>query len=131
MAELASLPDGAAVATNQVLYNLTRRGIEYDLLRSCRERGIPIMAYSPIEQGRLLRHKVVKRIAVRHGATPAQLCLAWVLRQPGVIAIPKAGTVEHVRENHAALMLKLTEEDFRELDEAFPPPHKARPLETS
>jgi diketogulonate reductase-like aldo/keto reductase len=131
MEELLATPGGSAVSCNQVLYNLSRRGIEFDLLPWCRDHGIPIMAYSPIEQGRLLRHKVVKRIAVRHGATPAQLCLASVLRQPGVVAIPKAGTVEHVRENHAALTLKLTDEDFRELDEAFPPPDEARPLETS
>jgi diketogulonate reductase-like aldo/keto reductase len=129
MEELVALPGGSAVACNQVLYNPSRRGIEFDLLPWCRERGIPIMAYSPIEQGQLLRDRVVKRIAVRHGATPAQLCLAWVLRQQGVIAIPKAGTVEHVRENHGALELQLTDEDLRELDEAFPPPREPQPLE--
>lgn len=129
MEELLRTPGGAAVSCNQVLYNLSRRGIEFDLLPWCRERGIPIMAYSPIEQGRLLRHKAVKTVAVRHDATPAQVCLAWVLRQQDVIAIPKAGTPEHVRENHGALALKLTNDDLKELDAAFPPPHSHKRLE--
>jgi diketogulonate reductase-like aldo/keto reductase len=130
MEELLATPGGSAVSCNQVLYNLRRRGIEFDLLPWCRERGIPVMAYSPIEQGKLLRHKAVKRIASRVGATPAQLCLAWVLRQPNVIAIPKAGTREHVRENHASLGIQWSDSELRELDEAFSPPREARPLET-
>ena len=129
MDELLATPGGSAVSCNQVLYNLRRRGIEFDLLPWSRERGIPLMAYSPIEQGELLRHKVVKRVASRVGATPAQLCLAWVLREPSVMAIPKAGTREHVRENHASLAIELSDADLRELDEAFPPPREARPLE--
>lgn len=129
MEELLAAPGGAAVSCNQVLYNLSRRGIEYDLLPWCRDRGVPIMAYSPIEQARLLRRKVVRHVAVRHEATAAQVCLAWVLRQPGVIAIPKAGSPEHVRDNHGALALRLTDEDHRELDEAFPPPREPQPLE--
>ena len=129
MEELVRTPGGAAVASNQVLYNLSRRGIEHDLLPWCRERGIPIMAYSPIEQGELLEHPVVRRVARRHDATPAQLCLAWVLRQDGVIAIPKAGTPEHVREDHGALGVELTAADLDALDEAFPPPREAQPLE--
>lgn len=129
MEKLVALPGGRAVACNQVLYNLSRRGIEVDLLPWCRERGIPIMAYSPIEQGRLLTHEVVKQIAVRHHATPAQVCLAWVLRQPGVVAIPKAGTPEHVREDHGALALSLTAADLRAVDEAFPAPTAPQPLE--
>jgi diketogulonate reductase-like aldo/keto reductase len=129
MKELERTPGGGAVATNQVLYNLSRRGIEFDLLPWCRARGIPIMAYSPIEQARLLLHPAVRRVAGRHGATPAQICLAWVLRQEGVIAIPKAGTPEHVRENHEALDIRLTKPDLRELDEAFPPPRSPQPLE--
>lgn len=129
MEELLRTPGGSAVSCNQVLYNLSRRGIEFDLLPWCRERGIPIMAYSPIEQAKLLKRKVVKTIALRHEATPAQVCLAWVLRQQDVIAIPKAGTPEHVRENHGAVTLKLTEDDLRELDEAFPPPQGHQPLE--
>jgi diketogulonate reductase-like aldo/keto reductase len=129
MKELLATPGGSAVSCNQVLYNLSRRGIEFDLLPWCRNHGIPIMAYSPIEQARLLANKVVKRVAGRHNATPAQLCLAWVLRQEGVIAIPKAGTPEHVREDYDALEIKLTKEDLRELDEAFPPPREPQPLE--
>ena len=129
MEELLRTPGGSAVSCNQVLYNLSRRGIEFDLLPWCRERGIPIMAYSPIEQSRLLRRKAVKTVAVRLGATPAQVCLAWVLRQQDVIAIPKAGTPEHVSENHGSLALKLTEDDLRELDDVFPPPRKHQPLE--
>lgn len=130
MEELLATPDGSAVSCNQVLYNLRRRGIEFDLLPWCQERGIPVMAYSPVEQGELLRHKAVKRIASRVGATPAQLCLAWVLREPSVIAIPKAGTREHVRENQGSLGIRLSDSDLRELDEAFPPPREAQPLET-
>jgi diketogulonate reductase-like aldo/keto reductase len=129
MEELLATPGGSAVSCNQVLYNLRRRGIEFDLLPWCRERGIPMMAYSPVEQGELLRNKAVKRIASKVGATPAQLCLAWVLRQPNVIAIPKAGTREHVRENHASLGVQLSDVELQALDEAFPPPREARPLE--
>jgi diketogulonate reductase-like aldo/keto reductase len=129
MAELESLPGGGAVATNQVLYNLTRRGIEHDLLPHCRGRGIPVMAYSPIEQGRMLRHPALAKVAARNSASPAQVGLAWVLRQPGVIAIPKAGRPEHVRDNRAALDLTLTADDLAELDAAFPPPRGPRPLE--
>lgn len=129
MKELLSMPGGSAVSCNQVLYNLSRRGIEFDLLPWCRDHEIPIMAYSPIEQARLLAHKVVRRVAGRHNATPAQLCLAWVLRQEQVIAIPKAGSPEHVREDYDALEIKLTPEDLHELDEAFPPPREPQPLE--
>ena len=127
--ELAALPGGEACATNQVLYNLTRRGIEWDLLPWCRERAMPIMAYSPIEQGRLLRKSALKEVAARHGATPAQVALAWVLREPGVIAIPKAGDASHVRENRMALDIRLTAQDLAALDRAFPPPTRKQPLE--
>jgi diketogulonate reductase-like aldo/keto reductase len=132
MAELLALPDGRGepVACNQVLYNLTRRGIEFDLLPwSWAERAVPIMAYSPIEQGRVLRHPEVRRIAREHAATAAQVALAWVLRQEGVIAIPKAGTPEHVREDRGALDVQLTREDQAALDKAFPPPRRAVPLD--
>jgi diketogulonate reductase-like aldo/keto reductase len=129
MTELIGLAGGAAVATDQVLYNLTRRGIEYDLLPWCRQHGIPVMAYSPIEQGRLLAHRAVRSIAERHRATPSQVALAWVLRQDRVIAIPKAATPAHVRENRAALDLVLTEEDIVALDRTFPPPRKPQALE--
>lgn len=129
MKELLRAPGGDAVATNQVLYNLTRRGIEFDLLSQAQQRGLPLMAYSPIEQGRLSHYPEVQDIAERHGVTPAQVALAWVLRQQGVIAIPKASRVEHVQQNRAALDLQLTEQDLAELDEAFPPPSSPEPLE--
>ncbi|HEY0844863.1 MAG TPA: aldo/keto reductase [Noviherbaspirillum sp.] len=129
MEELVALPGGDRVATNQVLYNLTRRGIEHDLLPWCRARGIPVMAYSPIEQGRLVGHRALRDLAARHGATTAQLALAWTLRDKGVVAIPKAGTVAHVEENRAALDLRLSPQDLAELDRAFPAPDGPVPLE--
>lgn len=129
MAELWRLPGGPGAATNQVLYNLTRRGIEYDLVPWCRERGVPIMAYSPIEQGRMLNHPALQSVALRHGATPAQVALAWLLRQDGLIVIPKAGRPAHARENRAALDLRLTEPDLTELSHAFPAPTGPTPLE--
>jgi diketogulonate reductase-like aldo/keto reductase len=129
MQELLGERGGDKVAVNQVLYNLTRRGIEYDLQPLLRKRAIPIMAYSPIEQGRLLNAPVLRAIAQRHDATPAQIALAWLLRQEQIIAIPKAATVAHVKENRAALDLKLTDKDLAELDQAFPPPDEATPLE--
>jgi diketogulonate reductase-like aldo/keto reductase len=128
MIELRGLTGGADVAADQVLYNLTRRGIEYDLLPWCRKRSTPIMAYSPIEQGRLLGHRALKSIAARHDARPAQVALAWVLQQDGVVAIPKAANVAHVRENRGALALRLTRQDLAALDRAFPAPTEATPL---
>jgi diketogulonate reductase-like aldo/keto reductase len=131
MEELAAetLGTGALVATNQVLYNPMRRGIEYDLLPWCQARGIPAMAYSPIEQGALATHRALRAIGDRHGATPAQVALAWVLRQPGVIAIPKAGQPAHVRENRQALDIRLTTADLEQVDAAFAPPTRKVPLE--
>ena len=129
MEELAALAGGTAVATNQVLYNLARRGIEADLLLWCRSRHIPIMAYSPVEQGRLVRDRALARVAERHGATPAQIALAWLLRQDDMMVIPKATSLDHVRENRAALDIELSKADLAELDQAFPPPRGAQPLE--
>ena len=129
MRELWEHESGRRIATNQVLYNLTRRGIEYDLLPWCREREVPVMAYSPIEQGRLLGDSELKRIADRHSATPAQIAIAWVLAAEGVCAIPKAATREHVEQNHAALDIELSEEDLAALDVRFPAPGHAVPLE--
>ena len=126
---LAALPGGRACVTDQVLYNLSRRGIEFDLLPWCFKQGISVMAYSPVEQGRILGHKALKQVAQRLGATPAQVALAGVLRQDGVVAIPKAGSVAHVRGNRKALDLKLDARALSALDQAFPPPKKARPLE--
>ncbi|MCX6464507.1 MAG: aldo/keto reductase [Pseudonocardiales bacterium] len=120
---------GDSCATNQILYNLTRRGPEYDLLPWLRTHRIPVMAYSPIEQGRLLGHPRIAEVAARYGATPAQVALAWLLRQEGVAAIPRSSRPEHTRENAEARAVHLGEQDLAELDEAFPPPTGPRPLE--
>ena len=120
---------GDATATNQLLYNLSRRGIEYDLMPFCRARNIPIMAYSPIEQGRLLTHPGLREVAKRHGATAAQVALAWLLRQDSIITIPKATTLKHIDDNLAALSLRLTPQDLATLDRHFPPPTRAKPLD--
>jgi diketogulonate reductase-like aldo/keto reductase len=129
MEEAIDYPGGEAIATDQVLYNLARRGVEWDLLPWCRKYSITVMAYSPIEQGRVLDNTVLKAIASRHKATPAQIALAWLLRQDGVIAIPKSSRHEHVLENHASLNVILTEDDLTDLDRAFPPPRTRKPLE--
>jgi diketogulonate reductase-like aldo/keto reductase len=129
MEELVTLPGGEKCATNQVLYNLKRRRIEYDLVPFCRARKIPVMAYSPIEQGRLLGISVLQTVAGRHGATPAQVALAWLLSQEGTIVIPKATDPKHARDNIAALDLRLTAEDYADLDRAFPSPQKKYALD--
>ena len=129
MEDLAGLPDGGNVKTNQVLYNLVRRGPEFDLAPWSRQRGIPLMAYSPVEQGALARNTGLDAVAARHNATAAQIALAWVMQQEGVIAIPKASSQEHVRQNFAALDIKLTAGDLADLDRAFPPPTRKRGLE--
>jgi len=129
MEELAGLPAGGNVQTNQVLYNLSRRGPEFDLAPWSRQRSIPLMAYSPVEQGALARNARLEAIAARYNATAAQIALAWVMTQDGVIAIPKASRQEHVRQNVAALDIKLTGEDLADLDRAFPPPTRKRGLE--
>ena len=134
MEEAFDLPGGDEVATDQVLYNLAHRGIEWDLIPWCRARRIPIMAYSPVghdaaEQKRLFRQPTVKSIASRHDATPAQVALAWLLSQPDIVAIPKAVRSEHIRENRAALEIELTDRDIKELDKAFPAPDRKIPLE--
>jgi len=127
MEELTDLEGGADCVTNQVLYNLTRRGIEWDLLPWCRRNHMPITAYSPIEQGRLLSHRGLDEVAKRHGATSAQIALAWVLSS-GSIAIPKARSDAHVRENRAAADIQLTTQDLAVLDRSFPPPRRKEPL---
>jgi diketogulonate reductase-like aldo/keto reductase len=129
MAELESVPDGGNCTANQVLYNLTQRGIEWDLLPWCRERRIAVMAYSPLDQaGRLLKSKALSAIASRHGATTAQVALAWLLSQSAVASIPKAATEAHVRANRAAADIQLSPADLAEIDAAFPPPARKVPL---
>lgn len=129
MGELSKMPDGDTAATNQVVYNLTRRGIEFDLMPWLHQHKMPLMAYSPIEQGRLLGHPALAAIAARHNATPAQVALAWLMRHDDVIVIPKATQIAHVDDNLAALDLLLTHDDFAALDRAFPPPSHAEPLD--
>lgn len=129
MQEAIALPGGTAIATNQVLYNLTRRGIEWNLLPWCRQHSMPIMAYSPIEQGRLLNHRVLKAIAQDREVTTAQIAIAWLLHQEEVIVIPKSSRIEHVKQNFAALDLRLNAEELAMLDSAFPPPTRSVPLE--
>jgi len=125
--ELWRLPGGSACTTNQVLYNLMRRGIENGLLPWCREMRVPVMAYSPLEQGKLLANRALKEMAAARGVTPAQIALAWLLRHDGFIVIPKAADPDHVRENRAALDLKLGHEELTRLDRIFPRPrHKGR-----
>ncbi|KQZ28338.1 aldo/keto reductase [Caulobacter sp. Root1472] len=120
---------GEDCATNQILYNLSRRGPEFELLPWLQQRSVPVMAYSPVEQGRLVGHSALRGIADRKNVTPAQVALAWLLRQPGVIAIPKASSVAHVRDNRAAADLVLDDDDLAALDHAFPKPSRGRPLE--
>ena len=120
---------GRACAANQVLYNLTRRGIEHDLTGWSARHKIPIMAYSPVEQGRLAKHRGLDAVAKAHGVTPAQIALAFVLAQPNFIAIPKATEPAHVRENAAAAEIALSAADLAALDAAFPPPRRKTSLE--
>jgi diketogulonate reductase-like aldo/keto reductase len=122
MAEWAALHGGETVAADQVLYNLSRRGPERDLVPWCREHKVAIMAYTPLGQGSMLGNRALAPIARGHGATPAQIALAWLLGRDGTIVIPKAARPEHVRENRGALDIALTEEDLAALDRAFPPP---------
>jgi diketogulonate reductase-like aldo/keto reductase len=128
MRELTGVPGGKACATNQVYYSLSQRGVEYDLLPWQRLQQMPLMAYSPFDQGELIDHPALRPVAERHRATPAQVALAWLLRQPGSMAIPKAGNPVHLRHNWAAQDLQLTPADLAELDSAFPPPRSRQPL---
>jgi diketogulonate reductase-like aldo/keto reductase len=127
--ELFAIENGTACAANQVLYNVEHREIESGVLPWSQKNKIPIMAYSPVGHGRgLLKNATLKKIAKRHDSTPGQIALAWVLRQPGVIAIPKAGNEAHVRDNAQSIEIELTAEDLTELDHAFPPPRSKQPL---
>ena len=129
MKEWWKAPGGQACAANQLLFNLTRRGIEYDLLPWLRERKVPVMAYSPIEQAKLLRDRRLADFAGRHGMTPSQAALAWLLAKDGVIVIPKTGRRERLKENLGALDIKLAPAQLRELDSMFPPPAGPQALE--
>ncbi len=128
MRELFALAEGRRCATNQVLYHLGERGIEWDLLPWLREHRIPLMAYSPLGQGALLRNPRLASIAQRSGATPAQIALGWLLRSPDVVAIPESADVEHIRANRAAATLRLDPPTLDAIDAAFPPPAGPTPL---
>ena len=127
--DVENLPAGSVPAANQVLYNLTRRGPEADLLPYCAAAGISVMAYSPIEKGRLLQHPAIAHVARERGCTPAQIALAWAVRDGNTVAIPKASSLEHLRQNAAALDLVLSEQEIRFVNDAFPAPGVV-PLET-
>ncbi len=129
MEEAWALPQGTQIASNQILYNLTRRGVEHDLLPFCRSHHVPVMAYSPVEQGRLLNNKSLSEIAWKLGATTSQVALRWLLDQPETIVIPKSGDPKHVEENRAAADLQLSAEDLTALEKAFPRPKERKPLE--
>jgi len=122
MEEARRLPGGEDIVTNQVFYNLSHRGAEWDLLPWSRMRGLPVMAYSPLDEGKLARNRKLKPIAARHGVRPAQDALAWLLGQEGIVVFPKASNQTHVRENRAVLELKLADEDLEDLGQAFRPP---------
>jgi diketogulonate reductase-like aldo/keto reductase len=128
MEELFAVPHGKRCAANQVLYNLAKRGVEYDLLPWCAKQGVAVMAYSALDEGRLVKHPLVIAVAKRLRLTPAQVALAWVLRDPRITALSKASTPEHVRENREALGIRLDAETLREFDRAFPPPRHKVPL---
>ena len=129
MDELVGVPKGGNCASNQVLYHLGSRGIEWQLLPKCQKAKIMVMAYSPLGQGPLLRKPALGKVANKHGCDPAAVALAWVLRQPGVVTIPKAAKPEHVRANMKALDVKLDAEDLAALDAAFPAPKRPAPLD--
>lgn len=130
MEEALSLQGGNQIVTNQVLYNVHARNIEWDLIPWSQEHKIPIMAYTPFGQdAKLIKHPTMISIASRHNATPAQILLTWILRQKNMVVIPKASSSEHVVQNRAALEIKLTVEDLNEIDRSFPPPKKKKALE--
>jgi len=128
MVELMSAPGGDGCATNQVYYSLSERGPGFALVPWLQQHGMVTMAYSPIDQGKLARNAALRKLASKRAVTPAQLALAWLVAQPGVMAIPKAASEAHLRENLAALALTLSPADLAELDAAFPPPRRKRPL---
>lgn len=128
MEEFFALPQGNTCAADQVAYNLQTRGIEFDLLPWANNKNMPVIAYSPIGEGNLVENKLLKEIAQKHQATSVQIALAWTIRNEGLIAIPKAGSVAHVKENYESLSIKLTSQDLELLDKLFSPPDKKIPL---
>ncbi|HEX4585421.1 MAG TPA: aldo/keto reductase, partial [Burkholderiaceae bacterium] len=128
MRQLVALAAGGRCAANQVYYSASRRGVEFDLLPLLRSQGVPLMAYCPFDEGRILSDRTLAAIARKHAVSPAQVALAWLLSRPGVIAIPKAGRAEHLRENLAAAQLKLDAEDFAQIDRHWPPPARKQGL---
>ncbi|HSC64300.1 MAG TPA: aldo/keto reductase [Caldimonas sp.] len=128
MVELIGVRGGEGCATNQVYYSLTERGPAVELVPWLQQHNMVTMAYSPIDQGALTRNAALRKLAGKRGATPAQLALAWLVAQPGVMAIPKAASADHLRDNLAALSVSLTAADLAELDAAFPPPKRKTPL---
>ena len=128
MEKIVAMPDGAACEANQVLYNLGERGVEFDLIPWSQSFQMPVIAYSPIAEGRLLKNPVLLKVAEKHDATPAQIALAWTIRLDGVMAIPKASSSAHVIDNFKALDIIFDEEDLHALDATFPPPTKRIPL---
>lgn len=129
MEEAIAQPYGNEIAVNQVLYNLMRRGIEWDLLPWCQQHQIPIMAYSPLEQGRLLQNQTLGNIAQRRQVSPAQVAIAWLLRQDNILTIPKSATPDRIKEHSAAREIQLPPEELKALDQVFPPPTGPVPLE--
>lgn len=128
IAELQAVPCGGACTANQVLYHLGERGIEHELLPACDESGFAVMAYSPLGQGAILRSAALKKVADRHGVTPAAIAIAWTMRHPGVISIPKTSSLDRLKENARALEITLGVVDLATLDAAFPPPRGRSPL---
>lgn len=129
MEDLVAVPGGDRCAANQVLYNLGHRGIEFDLLPWCAKRRIPIMAYSPLDEGRLARHPALVAVGERLRVDAAQVALAWLLRKDNVMSIPKAANIKHVRSDRAAADVMLDKEALDLIDQAFPPPRRKRPLD--
>jgi diketogulonate reductase-like aldo/keto reductase len=129
MEELLAVPGGNRVAANQILYNLARRGAEFDLLPWCAKHEVAVMAYSPLDEGRLASHPAVRSIALRMGVAPGQVALAWLLRNPAIVAIPKASTAAHVRDNRAAVDVRLDGDALATLEQSFPSPRRKKPLE--
>ena len=129
MEEAMQVPGGDAIATNQVLYNLSRRGIERNLLPWCTQRQMPVMAYSPVEQGRILNNATLKQLAKERDASAAQIAIAWLLQQPNVVIIPKSSRIDHIEQNYAAQHLALSPQELETLEVAFPAPKKSIPLQ--